>query len=158
MNFGFNIYCNERIGQRYASNWRMSDISAAAICDHLDNIMESDWKGTSANLIKFAIQDMGKYSFDLHPALQFPNVCPCLWINVGETTCDLDIVATYLQRCQPGIEAKRYYRPLGSRDKHPVAWKTFDNTICLPLNVDMTEEMVAYELHQLNYAIAFLFG
>lgn len=158
MNFGFNIYSNERIGHRYASNWRMSDFAAAAVCDHLDNIIESDWKGTSESLVTFAIQEMKRYPFDLHAGLQFPNVCPCLWINVGDTTCDLDIIATYLQRCQPGIEAKRYYRPLGSRDEHPVAWSMFDRTICLPLNVDMTKEMVAYELDQLNYAITDLFG
>ena len=158
MNFGFNIYCNERIGHRYASNWRMSDFAAAAICDHLDNIMDTDWKGTSEKLAKFAMTEMKKYSFKLHQGLHFPNICPCLWINVEETACDLNIVATYLQRCQPGIEAKRYYRPLGSRDEHPVAWKMFDNTICLPLNVDMTKEMVAYQLDQLNYAITYLFG
>jgi dTDP-4-amino-4,6-dideoxygalactose transaminase/carbonic anhydrase/acetyltransferase-like protein (isoleucine patch superfamily) len=158
MNFGFNVLCNERVGHRFASNWRMSDFAAAAICDHLDQIVESDWKRKSESLAKFAIGEMEKYPFKLHQGLNFPNLCPCLWINVGETECDLDIVATYLQRCLPRIEAKRYYRPLGSREEHPIAWEIFDKSICLPLNVDMSKEMVAYELDQLNYAITFLFG
>jgi len=43
INFGFNVLSLHRIAHRYASNWRMSDIAAAAICDHLDRVEEEAW-------------------------------------------------------------------------------------------------------------------
>ena len=43
INFGFDVPAGVRIGSRLASNYRISDIAAAAVLDHLDTMAAAQW-------------------------------------------------------------------------------------------------------------------
>eukprot|EP00953_Heterococcus_sp_UTEX-ZZ885_P000825 967-Heterococcus_DN1.PRE.1 len=58
MNFGFSAATGVRLGHRGCSNWRMSDIAAAAICDHLDTVINDNWVQRCSNLARFAQQEL----------------------------------------------------------------------------------------------------
>lgn len=159
MNFGFNIYSTERISHRFASNWRMSDFAAAAICDHIDFVEEDDWIRKHKELMIFSMEEISsKFTgIELYNDITFPALIPCLFLIIPSATCDFDLVATYLHRCSPSIEAKRYYRPLSSHEEAPVAWKLFNKSICLPFHYGMTKELISYQLHELWYAVNVIF-
>ena len=161
MNFGFNIYSNERVAHRYASNWRMSDFAAAAICDHIDTVVQEKWARQYESLVKLAVDELEtRYRgiIRFHRTVSFPTILPCLFLYMPDTKCNLDLVASYLQRCIPSIEAKRYYRPLTGPNESPKAWEHYNASICLPLHVGITKEMISYQLQQLFYAITSLFA
>ena len=50
MNFGFDIPAGRRVGDPLASNYRMSDIAAAATLDHLDTVAGEGWPAKVACL------------------------------------------------------------------------------------------------------------
>jgi sugar O-acyltransferase (sialic acid O-acetyltransferase NeuD family) len=160
MNFGFNIYSNERIPHRYASNARMSDFAAAAICDHIDHIMADAWLEKHQILATFAIDEIATkfQGLEFFSNITFPALLPCLFLVIPSATCDLDLVATYLHRCIPSIEAKRYYRPLSSPEEAPDAWNLYRKSICLPFHVGMTKELISYQLNELHHAIKIVFA
>jgi dTDP-4-amino-4,6-dideoxygalactose transaminase len=160
MNFGFNIYSTERIPHRFASNWRMSDFAAAAVLDHIDHVVNENWVGKHEELMKFTIEEISSKcpGMTLYNDITFPVLLPCLFLTFPSASCDFDLVATYLHRCNPAIEAKRYYRPLSSSEEAPVAWNLFQKSICLPFHIELTREMISYQLQELFYAVNVVFA
>jgi sugar O-acyltransferase (sialic acid O-acetyltransferase NeuD family) len=160
MNFGFNIYSTERISHRFASNWRMSDFAAAAVCDHLDHVEDENWLGKHEELMKFTLEELSSNypGIRLYNDIKFPALLPCLFLTFPSASCDFDLVATYLHRCNPAIEAKRYYRPLTSPEEAPVAWNLYQKSICLPFHKGLTREMISYQLQELFYAVTVVFA
>jgi dTDP-4-amino-4,6-dideoxygalactose transaminase len=153
MNFGFNVYLNERCPHRSASNWRMSDFAAAAICDHIDSVTQDSWVARQKELVGHILKhpSYGK-AFKMKNNVSFPTLLSCLFLTV-EVDLDMDAVANYLIRCVPSIEAKRYYQPLSSREESPLAWELFHRSICLPFHVGLTKQMLDYALENLELAI-----
>jgi dTDP-4-amino-4,6-dideoxygalactose transaminase/carbonic anhydrase/acetyltransferase-like protein (isoleucine patch superfamily) len=160
MNFGFNIYSSERIPHRFASNWRMSDFAAAALCDHIDHVKDKNWVGKHEELMKFTIQEISSKcpGMRLYNDIRFPALLSCLFLTFPSASCDFDLVATYLHRCNPSIEAKRYYRPLSSQEEAPVAWNLFQKSICLPFHIGLTQKLMSYQLQELFYAVTVVFA
>lgn len=153
MNFGFNVYLNERDPHRYASNWRMSDFAAGAICDHIDTMIDDDWVNQQQELLKhvFRHPTYGK-TFKMHKDVSFPTLLSCLFLTV-EFDLNMEAVANYLLRCVPSIEAKRYYKPISSREEAPLAWELFDRSICIPFHIGHTKQMLDHALESLDGAI-----
>lgn len=136
MNFGFDIPNNLRIPNRQCSNWRMSDFAAAAICDHLDWVVESKFQERMEWLIYFAVEQLKAKNLEIAFPIKYPTILSCLFVRLhgrnGEEICrQLNAV---------GIEAKHYYTPLvASKEDAPEAWHIFDTTVCLPFHSDICE-------------------
>jgi dTDP-4-amino-4,6-dideoxygalactose transaminase len=154
INFGFNTLSVERVPHRFASNWRMSDFSAAPICDHLDNVVRENWVEVHEKLLSYAISQVELVGFRVDPKPLFPTLASCLFVRLPKESTDasLDDVISYLNKCTPSIEAKRYYRPLCSREEGPVAWNIFCTSICLPCHTGLTKEMIQYAVNSLRFA------
>jgi dTDP-4-amino-4,6-dideoxygalactose transaminase len=136
MNFGFVSGSTDRIPERMASNWRMSDIAAAAICDHIDFVSVNSWKERLQVMTHFAVDYLSQKGLKLAISVQYPTLLGCLFVDLNDAIGD----ATVQRLNSHGVEAKRYYRPLASRDQAPKAWELFDKTVCLPFHVGITKE------------------
>ena len=151
MNFGFDIPGNIRIGDRQCSNWRMSDIGAAAICDHLDNVIAEQWIKIQSDKLHLVLKYAESKGFRTPMGVAVPRetLASCLFLQLPEST-DVDNTCSYLNHELSGgirrVEAKRYYRPLCDRDVVPNSWKVYDKCICLPFHVSLS-------LHDLQLAI-----
>lgn len=154
MNFGFDFHRPEGdIPHRFASNWKMSDIAAAAICDHLDSVLESNWFGKLEDLTHHAVTVISSHGLVFGHTLVFPTLLPCLFLKLPKgRKFEVGAICSYLKRCIPSIEAKSYYRPLGTRQETPLAWNHFDHSVCLPLHIGVSKEMITYEVEQLIQA------
>lgn len=158
MNFGFQNdpaggVC--RVGNRYGSNFRCSDIAAAAIISHIENIQKQKWIDTIKRLKKHSIDLMGKYGYSLigEPT----DFLPCLPVRIeGLERLNMSDVLHQLTLGSLCIEAKQYYRPLGSQKHCPQAWALFNSTICLPLHVDMSEDQVTLMFQKLHSILGHL--
>jgi len=157
MNFGFDVYATDaRIPHRFASNWRMSDIAAAAVCDHIDHVIEDKWEDRMTQKARYAEQRIKLEGYSMLQKLCFPTILSCLLIALPEgKKYNLNLVCSYLHRSVPSIEAKRYYRPLGSQKITPLAWEMFDQCICLPFHIEMEKEMIDYQIKQLTIALSY---
>lgn len=136
MNFGYNVAKQIRMPNRTSSNWRMSDIAAAAICDHLDTIFIDNWKQKLRDLAQFATEVLAKKELSLAFPLTYPTILSCLFVQLKNKNGSLICQKLNSQ----GIEAKQYYTPLIPREQAPVAWNLLDSTICLPFHVDVTRD------------------
>ena len=152
LNFGFNILSVVREPHRFASNWRMSDFAAAPICDHLDTVKDAKWGSRQHSLLLFAISEVEQAGFHFDPKPVFPTIVSCLFVRLPLECSDecLNNLVAYLNACSPSVEAKRYYRPLCSREACPVSWRIFGTSICLPFHVDLTNDMISYEVASLR--------
>jgi dTDP-4-amino-4,6-dideoxygalactose transaminase len=147
MNFGFSAATGVRLGHRGCSNWRMSDIAAAAICDHLDTVIDDHWVQRCSNLARFAQQELQNRGLNAKLNITVPTILSCLLITVPDCACgQIDELCSRLSKRQLSIEAKHYYYPLATRAEVPVAWQWFDSTICLPFHLDVSEQKVKYML------------
>jgi dTDP-4-amino-4,6-dideoxygalactose transaminase len=137
MNFGYDIPNQVRVPNRQASNWRMSDFAAAAICDHFDTMINQKWEERLQEMTQIAVQQLERCGKRLAWPIRYPTVLGCLFVRLvdgsnGDATC---------QRLNShGIEAKQYYTPLASRSEVPNAWNLFDTTVCLPFHLDISTE------------------
>ena len=142
MNFGFDIPKGLRVGHRFCSNWRMSDIAAAAVADHLDTVVEQDWVAKQRELLADIIPYMNR------KGLTFPkgmyrserSLLACLFIKLP-TSCSgqVEKICAELNDDQPRrIEAKQYYRPLCGKGPVPLAWELFNTSICLPVHAQIS--------------------
>ena len=123
---GFDVSNDQRIGNPLASNYKLSDISAAAALSYLDIV------GTKETL---------------HHE---PRLWGCLPLSLP-ADADAEAVCKALNVLPRRIECKRYYMPLiDDRDRARTAWRVFDRTICLPLHGDMSFADVDYVLSALN--------
>lgn len=119
---------------KYANNFKMSDISAIYINNYLSNF----------NLILTHHTNMIKYFNDI---VNKNNLTDCVTLYKNFSDYDLSLLS-----CIPiifkntvelkkftsnNIEAKKYYYPL---DNSPEAHNIFDKIICLPLNLDIMEK------------------
>lgn len=142
MNFGFDIAIQVRIPNRRASNWRMSDIAAAAVCDHFDYLVAQDWLERYQNLLRKAEALMAEHGIKFAIPLRYPTVVSCLFICVPPAQSgNAEALCKTLNAL--GYEAKHYYYPLGPREECPLAWKLYDSTICLPFHLQMEEQLPA---------------
>lgn len=139
MNFGYDIPSQVRAPSRLASNWRMSDIAAAAICDHFDNISSAKWEERHQELTRFAVEQLRRAGKELALPVRYPTVLSCLFIKLES---DTNAKGTCRRLNSHGIEAKHYYEPLVPKSEAPESWKLFDSTICLPFHLDLTREKV----------------
>ena len=146
MNFGFDIPAGRRVGDRLASNYRLSDVAAAATLDHLDTVIYKDWVGVMAGLAKHASDSLRQAGFGTHlPLLHGRGALhACLFVKAppgltGEVVC-----AALCSLSGGTVEAKQYYRPLVDREAAPEAWRVYDGCVCLPLHVDMSAADVDY--------------
>ena len=135
INFGFDVPAGLHVGSRLASNYRMSDIAAAAVLDHLDTVASARWDERVGALAQHAHACLRRHG--LSPLLPTRQPClpACLIARLPAHAC-AHAVEQGMQGS--GVEAKRYYRPLADKSAAPRAWHVFDTSICLPLHVDLT--------------------
>ena len=95
-----------------ASNWRMSDLAAAAILMH----WELNWDRITSFMVDHddEIVDVGPFKRG-----QRGSMMSCLM----EPRQD-----------RPDFEVKYYYRPLASREEAPEAWRIYDSVQCRPFH------------------------
>ena len=144
MNFGFDIPAGRRVGDPLASNYRMSDIAAAATLDHLDTVAGEGWPAKVACLTARAEARLKETDLGLYlprPEAAFP---ACLFVRLPGTLSGERVCAALCKLPSGTVEAKQYYRPLADRDTVPEAWRVFDGCVCLPLHADMSDADVDY--------------
>lgn len=141
MNFGYDIPRQIRVPDRWCSNWRMSDIAAAAICDHLDFVIEEQWVKKLNELAIFAESELEKNGLAFAFPIRYPTVLSCVIVKLLHGTMPANQVLTALH--SRNIEAKQYYRPICDRPDAPVAWEIYDSTICLPFHVGISKSEFA---------------
>lgn len=149
--FGFDVPSGQRVGSPLASNYKLSDISAAACLSYLDILEVKNSLHHLSQLSAHAQAQVCKVpgisisSWRVHE----PRLWGCLPITVPGDA-DVEAVCTALNALPRRIECKRYYRPLiEDRERAPTAWRVFDRTICLPLHADMSPADVDYMLSAL---------
>ena len=138
MNFGYDILNQVRIPNRDSSNWRMSDIAAAAICDHLDFMTSTGWKEKYEAKIRFAVSYLEHKEMKLAFECCYPTILSCLFIKLEEG------IGGFAAKKLNGhnIEAKHYYTPLVPRGQAPEAWKLYDTTVCLPFHLQLSDDQI----------------
>ncbi len=146
MNFGYDISRQIRIPNRRSSNWRMSDFAAAAICDHIDNIISNKWEERLNELARFAIEAVERSGHKIALPVRYPTVLSCLFVHLGENSG----METCRRLNSSGIEAKNYYNPLIERSDAPIAWKLFDHTVCLPFHIDISRSELTKMINMLS--------
>ena len=146
MNFGFDVPAGRRVGDRLASNYRMSDVAAAAVLDHLDTVADKDCVGLVAGLAQHASTSLRKAGFETHlPLLQDRGALhACLFVKAPPGLTGEGVCAALCSLPEGAVEAKQYYRPLVDREAAPEAWRVYDQCVCLPLHVDMSAADVDY--------------
>jgi dTDP-4-amino-4,6-dideoxygalactose transaminase len=131
INFGYE---NGRNPDRDCSNGKMSAFAAAAICDHLDRVIERNLpdlhREFAVGVIK-SLQDMG-FTFPFQ--LSFPTLLACLYVilpdDIGKSTQFIELLKA------SSIEAKQYYLPLTSEEEAPKCWDIYSRSISIPLSLD----------------------
>lgn len=161
MNFGFSNgllgVCRE--GNRVCSNWRMSDIAAAAAISYLENVMSTKWVLRYASLVRHTIDSAEKHGLGAleagHPyTLTLPTIPSCLFLRVPEAASGkVGTLIQHLASLPRPIEAKQYYRPLADVAAVPRAWALFEGSICLPFHLDLNPADVDYMLQHLRNAV-----
>lgn len=134
INFGFHYSNREYVHRSLGSNYKMSDVSAAYILAHWDQL-----EITSSNQLKeYASKRMNLLkSFgdsDFLSCLPIVNKFPEL---LGELLLKNNIIS------------RRYYRPLVHM---PNSDKLFENVLCVPLHKDMTEFDIDTIVNIIRYA------
>lgn len=153
MNFGFDVKAPIHIPHRFASNWRMSDVAAAALCDHWDSVIEQKWIERQKDLLNVVEPLLLSFGFCLLPKPTYPTLVSCLFVRLQKVLTDdqLDNIVARLSRCVPSIEAKRYYRPLAA--DAATAWEVFRTSICLPFHIGLTKDLIQHSLRSLRVAV-----
>jgi dTDP-4-amino-4,6-dideoxygalactose transaminase len=150
--FGFDVSNGQRIGNPLASNYKLSDISAAAALSYLDIVGTKKTLHHLSQLSSYAQEQVGQLrDIDLAPwRVHEPRLWGCLPLSLP-ADADAEAVCKVLNILPRRIECKRYYMPLiDDRDRARTAWRVFDRTICLPLHGDMSFADVDYVLSALN--------
>ena len=150
INFGYKTSDKIRVHDASCFNGKMSDIAAAAICDHLDYMTENRWKETFEEKTHRAVKLLDDTSFKLALPVHSPTLLSCLFMDLGVPCAD--VALEKLMDC--GVEAKRYYTPMLSREEAPEAWKWFDRTICLPFHMGTDDSQLVAQLNILSDVVA----
>ena len=150
--FGFDVACDHRIGIPLASNYKLSDIAAAACLCYLDVFEATKTLRHLSQLsayAQFQVADLAEIDISSWRKHE-PRLWGCLPINLP-ADADAESVSAALNALPRKIECKRYYRPLvEDRIRAPTAWSVFDRTVCLPLHADMSCADVDYMLSALT--------
>ena len=149
--FGFDVANGQRIASPYASNYKLSDISAAAALSYLDIVGTEKTLQHLSQLSAYAQEQVEQLrDIDLAPwHVHEPRLWGCLPLSLPAGT-DAEAVCAALNTLPRRIECKRYYMPLvDDRERARNAWRVFDRTICLPLHGDMSFTDVDYVLSAL---------
>lgn len=139
MNFGYDILKQLRVPNRQCSNWKMSDVAAAAICDHFDTIGSDKWEENFQTLIQHAIHKLEERGSQLAFPIRYPTILSCLFVRLDGPRGEAITQHLNLH----SIEAKHYYRPLVSRCEAPHAWQLYDTTVCLPFHLGVSRQGIA---------------
>lgn len=143
--FGFTS--TDRLNfDKNASNYKMSEISAIFINDYLNNleyIYNHHTKITS-----YFIKKIKEHNLENKIKLfkSFSNYETSLLATIPiifNNKVDIDIFI------ENGIEAKKYYFPLDNTCK--ISIDIFNKIVCLPLNMDITEEIIDKYIIFLEY-------
>lgn len=145
-NFG---YCPEDkyTYSSYGSNHKMSDLSAIYILQWLKYYCATIEIDYSRKMEIFDLlahnQELDlKYLPSFHDKDE-PHVASTIAIM-------FDRPADHTFFVSKGIEAKKYYHPLGSREDYPYSWHIFDHILCLPLNFDVDIEKMTDMLYAIK--------
>jgi dTDP-4-amino-4,6-dideoxygalactose transaminase len=124
----------------YANNYKMSEIACIYINEYLQNM--NNIYNHHISLIKYFIDKMKKYNLKIKLIKNFSkydeSLMSCIPI-LFENKIGTDIFI------ENKIEAKKYYFPLDS--SCTISNKLFENIICLPLNIDIDENIVDYYIN-----------
>ena len=128
----------------YANNYKMSEVACIYISEYLNNV-DSIYKHQT-KIIQYFIEQLDKYKLNDKIRL-FKNysnynesLMSCIPI-IFENIIDINIFITN------GIEAKKYYFPL---DNSIVSNEIFNKIICLPLNLDIDENIIDFYISIIN--------
>ena len=150
MNFGFDVNHQIRVANRLSSNWRMSDFAAAALCDHIDYMIENNWKQRLNDKAMSAVKLLQAHGFRLALPMREPTILSCLMVVCGDSS-DSSIICRKLNSMD--IEAKTYYRPLAPIEEAPLAWQLYQRSICLPFHLEISTEQIERMVVALKEAI-----
>ena len=131
MNFGFSPGAVERICHPDASNWRISDISAAFIRARIELLTSADYARANRLVEQVNTVLMESHISQFVRWLVPPAPCSSIFLSciMLLTRVPVDIIEFSKMS---GIEAKQYYRPLSDPELSPLAWKWFTHCVCLP--------------------------
>lgn len=126
-NFGFSV--SHRIYNQVSSNYKMSDVSAAYIIQHIETY-DRDYHKYLQELFRLKIRDSGVELFNHHDGIFYGNL-PLVFKNDQN-------INTWRSA---GVEANKYYIPLSPTSN---AMKLYDRMINFPLHAGLTEDDVEY--------------
>ena len=142
INFGLaNIEgTNIRKWERHASNWRMSDISAACIIQHIERFQKKMQSiKSSQDFFIASIPEQIEMFPSMHSSETVLSCLPVLFNRPVETKYFED----------RGIEAKKYYSPL-STEECGNSLDFFERIICFPSHEDMGRNDYKYMLETIK--------
>ncbi len=136
LGFGFNGLSKERVSTTCSSNFKMSDVSAAAILQHIERYDLEAHRKVQEKFISFVSSLSGISVYKNSDGVIYGNL-PLLY----ESAMEVDY---FLYN---GIEAKKYYYPLS---KHENSLELYSRIINLPLHADLSD----YEIESICESIA----
>ena len=140
VNFGFDFGEVVRKFHIEASNWRMSDFSAAFILSYLRFIFEPEnIEGAFrfSKKVKEIIAESDIFSFLFHYPDKTVLSGICLY-------CKYPISSEMIKNLSETtrIELKKYYVPLTSKKNAPNAWVFYEHVLCIPFHFQISENDV----------------
>ena len=141
INFGFNFGDTVRKYHIEASNWRMSDFSAAFLRDYLQNIsiFVGQFENNCIEIKKMIAESSFEFLFNFPDSTIFSSIC--LRAPREITTKEICNLSK-----KHNIEMKKYYVPLGDEDRVPFAYEMYNYAICLPYHYEITLIQVRHML------------
>ena len=136
LGFGFNGLSRERTSNPYSSNFKMSDVSAAAILQHIERYDIEAHKRVQEKFISYVSNLSGICVYKNSNGAVYGNL-PLMYDRPQE-------VDYFLYN---GIEAKKYYYPLSN---HENSLELYSRIINLPLHADLSD----YEIESICGSIA----
>jgi len=135
LGFGFNGLSKERTSTPHSSNFKMSDVSAAAILQHIERYDLEAHQKVQDKFVSYISNLAGISVYKNSDGVVYGNL-PLLY----ETPMEVDY---FLYN---GIEAKKYYYPLS---KHENSLELYSRIINLPLHADLSD----YEIESICESI-----
>jgi len=127
INFGFESR-EKPIWNLYSSNYKMSDIQAVFILQHLQKF--SNIRSKHEYLFKY-FTDRIPLTIRLYPNQAERSFLSCICIFIEDSKKKLQVLI------DNDIYARKYYMPL---IESPVASKFYQDILCIPLHTDMNEK------------------
>ena len=137
INFGFKIEKGHVTWHFMGSNYKMSDIPAAYICDYIERNL-AQMIDTHLKLYAYFLSQVKKKKLAIIP---FP--------NYSDSTPFVSCIPVFLRKPVSGdmlhtielhnITSRKYYTPLKSL---PRSQKFFEQIVCLPCHIDMDQSTI----------------